>query len=646
MPTSTVTWSLISGTSAQTAQVWGVANIVRRRKSQDVDTVTFTAPGRAVDAAPLFAPKSTVTIQRNGVVWFVGIVTKYPGDGSARGENQSYELSGPWWYLDNLVCRQTWKTLAGTATALSTRMILGQDISGHRITTGAVITEALNYAISAGAPFAIGTIDPNILPPINEVKDITCAEAVRSMLKWHPDCTEYFDYSATPPTLHIRQRANLTPVSLAVGQAPLSAIKGITSRQDLQVPSVVIHYEITGNVSGQPTFNILVDAAPAGATGQEFGGVCCTIPLRGETLTTVTQRIVTRAIRDDAVADDPADLLAYLTAHFGDLQTQAANPDITSAGITITACSRGLADPHAIELDPAGGTMPDPDHPGQTLPATRTVVYDASLENELVAGSIADWMFKQYAIRSQVHRISFTYTLDSGTGGMSGDITTKQGTIDITATNAGDSSEDTAQTKEYTTVTSFQPGDAIVVGLAAAYLGALNVLQYSGELELIEPEASGVAGLGNSLNLSGGLAGWASMAAPVIEESVDVDTGTTSLTFGPPEHLTPQDLVALVNVTRPSVGGGRPGDGPGGLGTANSGTRSSGLPGGATSPIGLGVDHPTNNACPSGGGGGGLGPVWFTGASGGQIAFFLINGNAGVSTLPDGVTTVANDFTS
>ena len=129
------TW-VIGGTDAASL---GVKNLTRRRTSQGVDTATFTVGGRNVDAAALFAYGSTVQITRGGDPWFAGRVTKVPGTGTGSGQDQSYELSGPWWYLDHLTCRQQWNIRGKTVTALLGRLILGQDINGNHNNTGDVI---------------------------------------------------------------------------------------------------------------------------------------------------------------------------------------------------------------------------------------------------------------------------------------------------------------------------------------------------------------------------------------------------------------------------------------------------------------------------------------------------------------------------
>ena len=268
-------WQLTSGGSVFSAAQAGVTEILRRRATQSTETCTVRTAGRAFDAAPLFACGAPVTILRDGVPWFVGRVTGAPGSGDGSAEETSYELSGPWWYLENLVSQQSWSLRGGETTGLLSRLVLGQALDGSRLTSGQVLTETLQFAIDAGAPLGIGVVEPAALLPLDELRDVTCAEVLRKILRWHPDCAAWFDHTTAPvPTFHCRARANLPATTLSVGQAPLVAVRSLTARTDLAVPAVVLHYE----TSDGDMLDALTDAAPAGATGREFGALVATIP--------------------------------------------------------------------------------------------------------------------------------------------------------------------------------------------------------------------------------------------------------------------------------------------------------------------------------------------------------------------------------
>jgi hypothetical protein len=133
-------WTLTCNGSTKDAATWGIRSMKRKLQSFEQDKVTFIVDGALVNADPIFAQWSTVTIKRNGVQWFVGIVTKVPRAGVTTQERYSYELSGPWWYLDNLVFQQEWQmTTVGSAelvSTLSSMVIIGQQEDGTGMDLG------------------------------------------------------------------------------------------------------------------------------------------------------------------------------------------------------------------------------------------------------------------------------------------------------------------------------------------------------------------------------------------------------------------------------------------------------------------------------------------------------------------------------
>ena len=413
-------WTLASGGTTFSAAQAGVTEILRRRATQSTETCVVHTAGRAFDAAPLFAHGSTVTILRDGAPWFVGRVTAVPGSGDGAAEGSAYALSGPWWYLENLVCQQSWSLRGGEATGLLSRVVLGQALDGTRLTSGQVLAETLQYAIDAGAPFALGVIEPAAYLPLDELRDVTCAETIRKILRWHPDCVAWFDHTTAPlPTFHCRARVNLEATTLTVGQAPLAAVNSLTARTDLALPAVVLHYETTDD-SGN--LDVLTDAAPAGATGREFGALVATIPA-------------------------------------------GTTPDTNTAAAT--AASPLLRNPSS--------------------------------------------------------------------------------------------------------------GDSPVASLAQTLYAAHAAPLHSGSVVLVERRAGDTpTGPGTVLNLANAAqAEWATMRAVVVEDETRVSTGTTTVRFGPPEHLGAADLATRLSVTRSGVGGRETGS-PAALSTPSSAARVSG----------------------------------------------------------------------
>jgi hypothetical protein len=92
--------------------------------------------------------------------------------------------------------------------------------------------------------------------------------------------------------------------------------------------------------------------------------------------------------------------------------------------------------------------------------------------------------------------------------------------------------------------------------MAAALYASWSQLHYDGSCLLTESEVGGTLYPGVSINITGGLAAWASMAALVQKVEENVDTGETSITFGPPRQIEPEGLYALLRGfrTRASAG--------------------------------------------------------------------------------------------
>jgi hypothetical protein len=245
-----MTWTISCNGVEKTLAGWGLTQVRRKLVSQSTDELSFKADGSPADAAPLFAPYGPwVTLYRDrtqnsdgsfsaGTTWFQGLVTQVPRAGAPDAESMFYKVSGPWWYLQHRVFQQPYQniflgyTVPGDPNSApvygngySSHLFLNQGLSGTALlktTTGQQITEALFWALkpfieaSATPPFQVGAVTPNLDVPIDEVRDITCAEVIHKMLRWSPDAVTWFDYTTSPPTFNCKRRAELTLVNLDI----------------------------------------------------------------------------------------------------------------------------------------------------------------------------------------------------------------------------------------------------------------------------------------------------------------------------------------------------------------------------------------------------------------------------------------------
>jgi len=503
-------WTILHGEDEETFADLGLASLTRTRVNQDADVVSFVADGEAFDGTVLFPYGDTVTIKQDGVVWFVGTITQVPRFGSPREESITYRVSGPWHDLDRLTFQQTWKMWDAIEEELTdqykTRVILGQNSDGDRIHAGAVVTEILAFAAANGISLAAGTITPDIEFPWDEATDIMCGEALRKVLKWVPDGVTWFDYATTPPTLHCKRRSEMTAVDFNIVQCEPNHELSITARNDLQVPAVVIKYEQTHTVDGMAYESVSTDAWPAESTGLEPGALNMTVQLAGIRVTRQSQDIEVVAMPGNLNDED-----------WWKTKVEWLNDDRITA-ITIHDAER------------VG-------HAGDPGPG------DEYYANELTKGTIHDWMTED--VEEDLIEVMIDYTIaeQDEAGNIVEKVENKRVTYNFVATDLDSGT--------YSRTAGVETGEAVPSGVAQKIYDAANALHYDGSFIIEEEEVSGNVFPGRTINLTDSdQEAWATMNAPVQEVIEEVDSGRTTIGFGPPEHLGPVDLIELMRGNR------------------------------------------------------------------------------------------------
>ncbi|GEM_PF-1188597 len=549
-----------------------VYKLRRTLRSLAADAVTFET-GLNFDADPILSIGGACSIERDGSPWFAGVVTKSPARGSGAAESQACKISGPWWYLEKLVFHQSWNVMTGSGSppvysivsTPRTRLILGQDISGNPISINDQITEILNWAVEkCGVPIAIGDINVStVCPPANERVNITCAEAIKAVLRWTPDAIGWWDYSQAAPRLNICRASALGAVNVPL-QSPWTGL-AITPRQDLVCPSVCINYEQTVTVDTDAYTTLVQDYQPDGATGLEVGALCATIELSGPATSYQHQPVVTRPVpgssnsEDDGGDDNPEDGAGNPTGCLSWWRSrkpwmrQYQKADGSMATIPVGDISI-VANTHAVDLDAAdaadaGNNSDDPNSAAETAPDSTPAPPDApgdisEVTRELVSGALCDWMQVKAAPATAYAWATYTpqNTPDPAVAALFGASNALPLIWNYTATDA------VSQT--YRCLNGYNVGEAVPTGVAAMLYAAVSILYYEGSVTSEEAEVGGAIGLGNAINLTGGRSEWTGMNAPVQTVTEDVDAGRTEIGFGPASHLSPRDLVELLRGAR------------------------------------------------------------------------------------------------
>jgi hypothetical protein len=508
MPT---TWTLTVGGDQRTLAAWGISGLTRRRSSQAADVVGFdvTVP---VDAAAPFAHDDVVSISRDGVGWFTGRITGLTRSATGRSEVIAYRVSGPWWYLDQLVYQQVWTVFGTGLQVKKSHALINTWADGTSMGVRAQINEALEWARSraeaayGASPFQwISDGFPEAQIPADEVRDITVAEVVRKQLRWIPDAVTWFDYATTPPTLHVARRTELPTRTVSVPGSDVSDLV-VTPRQDLRVPSVVLKYERVDTVDGASVPVLATDIAPGGATGEEFGALCATIDLQGFSA-------------------------SYATAYVG----TAAWPTTTAGWWTWLKSREPVLRRAEFVLDQVievGRTRGD-DGPGSLMP------------RELIEGQVPEWMGAVTSPETVRVKAKIKVYASTAPGAELLETVTKEFAVNVVGTDA--------TTGTYRQLTSASSGEAAPIGLAQVLYDALGVLEHEGSITITAEDLPAPADeitIGTRLSITGLRPEWADMAALVQDVVESIDDGTVSIRFGPPQHLGSRDLVELLRVNR------------------------------------------------------------------------------------------------
>ena len=503
---------------------WGITDAVRVRKSQAIGTLTLTAGGRPIDAVELFAYGAVVIVKRDGVRWFYGRADWVDRRGSLNGEDQFGRLVDPWWYLTQLIFKQVYKVFLHYPNNDPTQppvfqewdnphVMLNQafDYVAHpdgKLTTGEQIREVLQWAISQGAPIQIGEITPDSDVWIDEDKNLLCDQAIIKQMASTPDAVTDWDMTTLPyPTLNIRRAAELPAVTVPVGGRPTNQLK-IKERPDWARPFVSIHFE--QSVNGY--LSLYDDNWPSPLPAQKFGGFesCASLlpfTSSGQSATLVCEAPAPLSlgwwqVRRQELAGYQAVNLAPTAQR--QIQFQAGTLSIIS-----------------LEQNPDGSVIP----------------LNPALVNELRDGNIADWMV---GIGGQRARISVLVNIEHDDGSTQYNMVLYH---DCTLTNA--------VSNTYTSVSITSPGEPLPIGMARQIYEALEGLTAEGMLDQIDAEVASAFDQWCVLNFaSAARPAWASLRALPQSITDTIRKGATSVEFGFPGFLNPNQLLALNRAAR------------------------------------------------------------------------------------------------
>lgn len=543
--------------------------------SHRASTINLRLPGIDPKTAPKIPFESPIVIKdETGTPQFRGKRTDRRGDARPGQTSITITIEDAYYDLAHITLKQLPNIVGGVPwpdVVLFQENTVGANLGGY-VKTSDQLVRVLQYAITCGVNLQIGTIDlcelqpwptgavnpnaPNPPPtyqlepqgyyvPFYPSRCVKISEAIQFCLRVHPDCFTEIDYTTTPPTFNVRRRSALTTPNPAI-TSPMSpknlpysytdtnglrhTATDIQERRELQPKRIAIYYQITGQTSGGPVYEFIVDAY----------GYAPTSPYLPQNLGTVALLAATEGIRAMDYSVNLAGATTVTASAY--LRTLPFNPytldlwRLKCQPLNATDITNLSGPTNVFVKDDNGNVLAQ----GCYLDAGQVTVMMTGVDAPVVANVTADFSYTKPSgqLEKATHHLRLKLmNYDTGAGGQ-------------TFTNT----QETA------------PGEVVPAGLAQGLFTVLSPLQYSLSHHILETNGfQGFVKPGkHCLNLIvapgdvvlGDLsAQWAVMNAAVQATEYTLHTDGNGKVFaefqvkcGPVEHLEAGELVQLMNM--------------------------------------------------------------------------------------------------
>lgn len=532
-------WTLTVDGAEQSLEDWGIEDVRAQFVSLAADKLAFRLVVSSInDDVVSVGQIATLRSGREysggaysgGVIRFHGIIVSVSPSFSGTDESFDVEVAGPAYWLERLVYQQEW-----TSRGMSTNVFLMVNPDFGKpgetfqlITAGEQIADIVDFAIGMGAPMQRGVFNemppqPAMYLPMQQKRDLRCIDAIRECLRCAPDVVSWFDYSTVDglgnpsPTLYFARASDLPVVNLPIDGVTVQG-GSITPVAESSVSAVQLNFERVNDVDGQAVHTLSVQVWPPDAwdSGTQrlkaeyaLDALVQTFDLDGSRIAHVSQTVVTVPINANHATQSVRE--AWWKEKLPGLQSET----LTDLSITFD----GAYDNDWNQLT----SWP---------------------QYELVEGAVAEWM-SEYM--DWAEEVNFVATITYKTSAGSGDYVSFKKAVKVkTCVTLNTNGEP----RTLTAVSSSEEAEPEPTGLAEYMFDALGQTYYAGRLTLSDVEPDFSVGLGSRVNIVGGRDEWASMNALVQGVSIDVATGTVTLTLGKPPHLEAEKVLGMLRWNR------------------------------------------------------------------------------------------------
>jgi hypothetical protein len=508
--------------------------------------------------------RQEVTLYRDGVSFFFGNVTNVRSSVQSGSHEFQITVSGPWWFLEKVPFTSVRQDGSGTSGERIS-YVFGTASAGQNLKTS--IEQAIDRANQLGCPIAPISGGSSVAAmstfPRITLNQSTCGQVISELVALVPDAMAYFNYATYPAKLIVTRRPTATEVTFNQSTSPITSID-INPIIELEVQQVILP-SVTRNTVGKTVFK-----------KQESGST--------QTGKSITKRQVITISGPELDTFLPNDLFENTTitttgsianlAHDSDSScvsaAKAANLSRLPIGIEYNSVSLvdvrtrydyfGPPSSYVITKNFNVGGYSIKDKSGNSL----------SGYSIITSGTPADWTGittvdvnvsgSMYLIwtrdtgdntptivkPSYIDAAGFSF-VESGFTGQSADSDwvfyyKKSFLFSAIATPGGAGSE-----------TIYKPADYSFInppaGLADFLKSTQNWIPYEGAITLEEEDVGATRYRGNKVNLINSIPAYSTMGALVSGESLEIETGRTTINLGAPTRNDYRTLVDKIRKT-------------------------------------------------------------------------------------------------
>jgi len=505
--------------------------------------------------------RQEMTLFRDGVQFFHGNVTNVRSIIKGDSHEHQVTVSGPWWFLEKVPFTSEIQDGTGI-TGERISYVFGTATTGQDLKTS--IESAINRAAAIGCPIATiaggsSVADMTTYPRIT-LNQMTCGQAISELVRLCPDAMVYFDYSTKPAEMHVARRPTCSTNSFDEDTAPITIID-INPVIDLEVDQVTLP-AVTRDIVGLTVFNNQTSGAtPTGSNitrrqvitiaGPELDTFLPNDLFDAQTIVKTTN-ISTLAHDSDSACVNAAKAagLTRLPINVSGGSFSVYDRRATTGSTVTTANLIYVSIPAPVITDSNGVVLP-----GYSI---------------LTSGQPADWAGIEYVPCTVSGTMTLTHIYDTGyqttyrpepayiasagfTKFLAGFTSISSSASSIAYFKKPFSFSGYATPESAGTSTIYKPADYSFInpppGLAAFLLSTQNWTPYAGDIVLEQEDVGATRYVGTKVNITNSLPAFSTMGALVASESIEIESGRTTITLGAPPRNDYRTLVDKIRKT-------------------------------------------------------------------------------------------------